>query len=73
MKIYGFPVSHVRSLFSAIGNFQIGKIYAKAKVHYQGKFAPRKINPLNGINPQVFPVKKPTMQHTMCYKLTISF
>ena len=30
----GIPVSHVRFPCSVIGNFQIGKIYAEAKIHH---------------------------------------
>ena len=29
-------------------NFKIGKIYADAKIHHQGKFEPQEINPLYG-------------------------
>ena len=34
MKMCGIPVSHVRIPCSVTGNFQIGKIYTEAKIHY---------------------------------------
>ena len=40
MKILRIPLSHVRFLYSVIGNFQTGQIYAEAKIHHKGKFAP---------------------------------
>ena len=42
---------HVRfwcAVKPVMGNFQIGKIYAEAKIHQPGKFVPQEIYPLYG-------------------------
>ena len=49
MKICKIPVSRVRFQCSVIGNFQIGKINAEAKILQLGKFAPREIYLLYGL------------------------